>query len=150
MMTNPAYSCNSCHGVGSLSAANLQARTQAYSERLLATVMTAMQASVAPVGAPYGAALNTIIATLNDGAVSQTAKEDALMTYIQGRTNYFPTPAIAKAATTWKVFTYEDGAPHGQTHGHGGSWAHNSLFARQMMFDAIESLGGVTTGLSRP
>lgn len=151
-MANPAYSCNNCHNAnaGTLSVAALQARTQEYSERLLDTIMTAMVAADGQVG--LNAACQTKITALL-GAYPNAdfdSAEEELMAYIQERQVYFPNKTIAHAATTWKVFTYEDGAPHGQTHGHGGSWAHNSVFARQMMFDAIESLGGSTIGLGRP
>jgi hypothetical protein len=84
-------------------------------------------------------------------AGDREAQADSLMEYIGARNKYFPNKAVAFAAAgVWKVFTYEDGAPHGQTHGHGGSWAHNSKFARQAMYDAIEDLGGDLTGLTRP
>ena len=155
-MENPAYTCNACHNAnaGNLSVASLQARTEAYSVRLLSTILTAMQAvdtTVAP-GADLNAALKTKIVALQGAYPNATfaTAEDELMNWIEQRQVFFPNKTIAHAATTWKVFTYEDGAVHGQTHGHGGSWAHNSRFARQVMFDAIESLGGSTVGLSRP
>ncbi len=50
------------------------------------------------------------------------------------------TNALAKAGAAWKNFNYDDKA----------AWAHNSVFARQVMFDAIQDLGGSTTGLVRP
>lgn len=53
----------------------------------------------------------------------------------------WPTKEIAHACASWKVFYYEDKA----------SFAHNRNFARQVMFDAIESLGGDTVGIpTRP
>lgn len=53
----------------------------------------------------------------------------------------WPTKEIAHACASWKVFYYEDKA----------SFAHNRNFARQIMFDAIESLGGDTVGIpTRP
>jgi hypothetical protein len=31
-----------------------------------------------------------------------------------------------------------------------GAWAHNNPYIVQILFDSIEDLGGVTTGLTRP
>lgn len=150
-MTTSA-SCKGCHEAGKLaSVENLQARTLVYSERLLDAIYDDM--IVAANGGVPDAALNAALKTkLVEIFNAPTAVDgkNILMTYIQGRQSYFPNKTIAQAVATWKIFTYEDGAPHGQTHGHGGSWAHNSKFARQVMFDAIESLGGNTTGLARP
>jgi hypothetical protein len=141
-------SCVGCHGSGSfVDAAALQARLEAYSVRLLDTVLASMLNYTPQTG--FSGTLDATLAALA-AETDPAVQRDMLMTYIQGRTNFFPNKAIAHAATTWKVFTYEDGAPHGQTHGHGGSWAHNSKFARQVMYDAIQSLGGDLTGLARP
>ena len=129
MMTNPAYSCNSCHGVGSLSAANLKARTVNYGQRLHDTIIATYNARFDPdITADQ---FHAIIS--GRGAATEIGAND-----------------LAKAASIYKIFNYEDGSPTGTEHGHGGSWAHNSVFARQVQFDAIESLVGDTTGLSRP
>ncbi|MCP3175638.1 cytochrome c3 family protein [Desulfuromonas sp. KJ2020] len=148
-MTNPEFSCAGCHGEGqAFDAVDLQARTQLFSERLLDTILVAMVAADGQVG--LNATLQAKIDSLLDSTypnVDYASQEEELMAYIQERQVYFPSIAVAHAATTWKVFTYEDGAPHGQTHGHGGSWAHNSKFAREMMYDAILSLSGDVTGL---
>ncbi|WP_432821120.1 hypothetical protein [Trichloromonas sp.] len=143
--------CMGCHGPGTFADADLlQARTQAFSERLLATIMTAMVAADGQAGlnATCQAKITALMGAYPN-ATFATAEEE-LMDYIQQRVTTFPNKTIAHAASSWKVFTYEDGAPHGQTHGHGGSWAHNSKFARQIMYDAIQSLGGSLTGLIRP
>jgi len=140
-------SCVGCHSDASVySKSNLAARTQAFSERLLDEILTDVLAADGTAG--LNAALQTKITELKGQDLA--TQKTTLMSYIQERQAYFPNKTIAHAATTWKVFTYEDGPEHGQTHGHGGSWAHNSKFARQVMFDAIESLGGDTTGLVRP
>lgn len=155
-MDNPDFSCYVCHNSANVANPNrpaaLQARTEAFSVRLLSTILTNMQAidtTVLP-GSDLNATLKTKIVALKGAYpnASFATAEDELMAYIEQRQTYFPNKNVAHAATTWKIFTYEDGAPHGQTHGHGGSWAHNSKFARQVMFDAIESLGGSTAGLT--
>jgi predicted CXXCH cytochrome family protein len=147
-MENLAYACAGCHLVDtSLDPAALQARTQDFSERLLDTILAEMLTFADDTA--LDAALQTKIDELA-AEVDPVVQKAILMAYIQERTVYFPNIAVAHAATSWKVFTYEDGAPQGQTHGHGGSWAHNSAFARQVMYDAIESLGGDLTGLTRP
>jgi hypothetical protein len=157
-MQNPAYSCNTCHGVGaSYDAAVLQTRTEAFSVRLLEAIYDDMADAYALKvfdNARY-LLFNSGLVTQLEGmfetlAGDRIAQDDSLMAYIQERQKYFPNIAVAHAATSWKVFTYEDGAPQGQAHGHGGSWAHNSAFARQVMYDAIESLGGDLTSLTRP
>lgn len=145
--------CAGCHDAGDVTA--FQARTQAFSERLLDEIladMLAIDTTVAP-GSDLNATLKAKIVSLQDSTYPNAdfaSQDEELMAYIQERQAYFPNKTVAHAATTWKIFTYEDGAPHGQTHGHGGSWAHNSKFARQMMYDAIQSLGGSLTGLTRP
>jgi predicted CXXCH cytochrome family protein len=85
------------------------------------------------------------------GAV-YASPEEALAVWLEGRTKVGPSLAAAKAGTIWKIFTYEDGSVEGpyDVHGHGGSWAHNSKFARQVMYDAIEDLQGDVSGLERP
>lgn len=154
-MTNPDFTCNGCHQSGaSFSATNLQARTEAYSDRLLETILAEVMeyapgGSKATAYAALNAGLRTTIDNL-DAAVEED-RPQIMMTHIEGRTTYLPNKQIAKAANIWKIFTYEDGAPHGPTHhGHGGAWAHNSRFARQVMYDAIEDLGGSLLGLGVP
>lgn len=154
IMTEVGGSCVGCHGIaGPMHKDTLAARTEAYSVALLDAVYDAM--IVAANGGVPNAALNATLKTklieIYNAADEATGK-DILMTYIQERVVTFPSRTIAHAATTWKIFTYEDGPEHGQTHGHGGSWAHNSKFARQLMFDATESLVGVgnVVGITRP
>jgi hypothetical protein len=152
VMTTNAL-CNLCHSDGgAYSKATLAARTEAYSVRLLDAVLAQMQGYASNPGfAGLNSTLKAKITALNGSYpnASFATAQDELMDYIQQRQVYFPTIAIAHAATTWKVFTYEDGPEHGQTHGHGGSWAHNSVFARQVMWDAIEAMGGSTAGLDK-
>lgn len=63
-------------------------------------------------------------------------KEKArLKVYITGATrdatgSRLVTNNLAKAAAVWKNYMYDDK----------GGWAHNSIFARQLMYDAIENL----------
>ena len=135
-MANPDYeyapgkTCYACHSSGSLSVENRRASTDRYGERLFETVFAAVQA-------------NGYAGTRADFAE-----------YMAGRSNDLieTTPALLKAAHTWRALIYHDGSPysHDDVHGHGGSWAHNSLFTKQLLFDAIEDLGGDLSGLSRP
>jgi hypothetical protein len=146
-------SCSGCHAeTGAYPSVEfLQDRTQAYSEALLGTILDVMLTYV-PNAADYdqrAGQLGPFLVAL--GAEADPAvQEEMLAEYIETRQVGFPTAAIAKAATSWKVFTYEDGAPHGQVHGHGGSWAHNSKFARQVMYDAIKDLDPAFATLGRP
>lgn len=156
-MENPDFICATCHTSGGLSVASLQARTEAFSVRLLESIYDdmadayALKVSDNARYLQFQAQLRTQLELMFETLTGdRPAQDDSLMTFIETRQAYFPNKNVAQAATTWKVFTYEDGAPHGQAHGHGGSWAHNSKFARQVMFDAIQSLGGSTTGLTRP
>lgn len=152
-MTNPDFTCNGCHQSGaSFSVASLQDRTEAYSDRLLDTVLDAMEAAYnAGTITTANGFQDTLVNKLNElfnTSLTVEQQRGVLMTYIEQRVSPFPNAAIAKAANVWKIFTYEDGAPHGPTHhGHGGAWAHNSRFARQVMYDAIEDLGGSLLGL---
>lgn len=129
-MTNPDYSCAGCHGTGQFADATvLAARTVAYGERLF----------------------DTLLATYNTRFDPDITAEE-LETKIGARSTASDVGAndLAFAADIFKIFNYEDGSPHGVMHGHGGSWAHNSKFARQLQYDAIEALGGDLTGLTRP
>lgn len=147
MMTNPEESCAGCHGVGQdYDAVDLQARTEAFSIRLLDTLLPAYEAAYT---AELETGLQDLFTALN-AAADNADKLNLLAAHIEGRTNYAPTAQLAKASNVWKIFTYEDGSPDGPVHGHGGSWAHNSEFARQVMYDAIEDLEGDLTGLTRP
>ncbi len=142
--------CAGCHQAGAFADASaLQARTEAFSVRLLETLLGVYL--TADGTADLYPPLQTFIDDLQ-GAADDATRLEMLATYLEGRTNVGPSLAAAKAATAWKIFTYEDGAVHGPNgvHGHGGSWAHNSRFARQVMFDAITDLDGDTTGLTRP
>jgi hypothetical protein len=141
-------SCVGCHdGATAPLPATMKADVRAFSERLLDTVLASVIAADGTVG--LNATLQAKITAIKAEADPAVQKE-LLMTYIEERQVYFPSKRIAQAAVAWKVFTYEDGAHDGQAHGHGGSWAHNAKFAKQVMFDAIENLGGDLTGLSRP
>ena len=147
-MQNPAFDCNGCHQSGAfVDAAVLKKRTEDYGWRLLETLLD----EVLPFATDttLSADLQTFIADLA-AETDVNVQLEMLDLWIHGRTNTLPTKAIAKAADIYKIFNYEDGSPHGVTHGHGGSWAHNSRFARQVMYDAIEALGGDLTGLGRP
>ncbi|PKN12853.1 MAG: hypothetical protein CVU69_05680 [Deltaproteobacteria bacterium HGW-Deltaproteobacteria-4] len=146
-------SCNTCHNAGSanLSKDALAHRTELFSIQLLDTIMAAMVAADGQVG--LNATCQTKITALKGTYpnVNFATANEELMSYIAERQAYFPSRAIAHAVATWKIFTYEDGPEHGLTHGHGGSWAHNSKFARQLMYDAIESLNpAAVAGLTRP
>jgi len=129
-MQNPAFDCNGCHQTGAfVDAAGLQARTVAYGERLRAT----------------------IIATYNnrfDPDIDEDQFHEIMAA--RGAASNMKANDLAFATSVYKGFNYEDGSPHGTEHGHGGSWAHNSRFARQAQYDAIQSLGGDLTGLVRP
>lgn len=147
IITSP--DCAGCHGSGAfVDAEVLKARTVEYGAELLGTVL-----DVALATGGLDAQLDADLTAAADRA----AQLEVMDLYIHGRTNSMPTNALAKAADVYKIFNYEDGSPHGVTHGHGGSWAHNSRFARQVQYDAIEALGdpnGVLTAnggtLTRP
>jgi predicted CXXCH cytochrome family protein len=129
-MQNADFTCNGCHATGGvLDAAVLRDRTVAYGERLFETILATYNTRFDPDLTPDE--LETIISSR--GASSEIGDND-----------------LAKAASIFKIFNYEEGSPQGVLHGHGGSWAHNSKFARQVQYDAIEDLSGDLTGLARP
>ncbi len=122
--------CLGCHQSGAFVDANLlEDRTVAFGERLR----------------------DTIIATYNT-RFDPDIDQDAFHDIQAGRNAASEIGAndLAVATAIYRVFNYDDGSPHGTEHGHGGSWAHNSRFARQVQYDAIESIGGDLTGLTRP
>jgi hypothetical protein len=71
------------------------------------------------------------------GFTEETA--DTLKTRLTARAapSEMPTPVLARAGAIWKNFMYDD-----------VGWAHNSLFARQLMYDVLEELGAL--GRLRP
>jgi len=150
-MTKAGSACVGCHGAAAfVDAAVLAARTVAYGERLMETLVAALRAADGQVGLNEGC--QTLITSLKGAYpnADYASAEEELAAYIGGRNKYFPNKKTTMAAAMWKVFNYEDGSPHGVTHGHGGSWAHNSKYARQAQYDAIQDMGGDLTGLTRP
>jgi predicted CXXCH cytochrome family protein len=129
-MYNDEYVCAGCHGSGAfVDAEALKDRTVAYGQRLLDTLLT----------------------TYNErNATTLTEEEFTAIITSRGAASDVGDNDLAFASSIYTIFNYYDGSPHGTTHGHGGSWAHNSKFARQLQYDAIESLEGDLTGLSRP
>jgi predicted CXXCH cytochrome family protein len=125
--------CTGCHGSGAFAdAAALEDRTAAYGERLRATII-----------AQYNSRFDPDL-TEADFDVRATERNDDTEMLAND---------LAKATAIYTIFNYHDGyftGADGHEHGHGGSWAHNSKFARQLQYDAIEALGGDLTGLSRP
>lgn len=158
-MTNPAYNCSGCHAPGAFADAyELRDRTVAYGDRLFETIRTKLADYVA-TDDDAAAIINGSTAIFGDAdyatGTTVEAVNSRLKAYLTGSSrdatgSRMPNNAFAKAGKAWKVFNYDDGSPSGTVHGHGGSWAHNSKFARQVQYDAIESLGGDLTGLTRP
>jgi hypothetical protein len=163
----------------SLSKAALEARTSLFGERLFARIFTlAQEAYSYKTGTPAQQAMYTVYNDANlkawlvnmfetipaanplaTPAELKKLQEEALLEVLPSRTNLAPkletvlAQQFALAAATFNNFMYYDGSKHGifeEGDAHGGSWAHNSTFARQMMYDAIEDVGGDLTGLVRP
>ncbi|PLX71681.1 MAG: hypothetical protein C0602_00340, partial [Denitrovibrio sp.] len=133
-------SCNGCHGTGATFAtATLKARTQAFSDRLFDTI--------------YALTPDSLYTAVVDGsprfADGKTVANLQNILTSRGSSSEVGDAALAKAGAIWTTFTYYDGY-YGEGHGHGASWAHNSKFARQVMYDAIEALGGNVSDLVRP
>ena len=123
--------CKGCHEAGATNdAVNiLRPRTVAFGDRLLETLVSEYN-------------------TLNSTTLTEVAYE-AIITS-RNEASDVGDNDLAIASSIFTIFNYYDGSPQGTIHGHGGSWAHNSKFARQVQYDAIESLGGDLTDLIRP
>jgi predicted CXXCH cytochrome family protein len=120
-MYNPDYVCSGCHGPGAfVDAEVLQARTVAYGQALFDTILSVYNTRFDP---------------------DITADDLEFIISSRGEDSEIGANDLAVAASIFKIFNYEDGSPHGVMHGHGGSWAHNSKFARQLQYDAIQALG---------
>jgi len=118
--------CLECHGAGmSNDYANIEATFKTYSDRLV----------------------DTILVEYNAANVGNELTLEELETKIFARYSA-KTPAasdlgaadLAKAGAIWADFSHYDE----------NAWAHNNKFAKQLMYDAIEDLGGDLTGLTRP
>ncbi|HAL87098.1 MAG TPA: hypothetical protein DCM31_09720 [Deferribacteraceae bacterium] len=139
IITKTGTTCVSCHSSGGLYDTDvLEARVEMYADRLFDTIY-----ALTPVG------LYTALGDYdNDSDTPDTPRfadgktEANLVTILTGRTtaSEIGSNQLAKAGSVWKNFMYEEPA----------AWAHNSKFARQLMYDAIDDLGGDLTGLTRP
>ena len=137
-MTNPDFTCAGCHGSGNFVDADvLRDRTVAYGAALRDAIIAEYFAREAvDLSLPNADGDNTLF---HDKMAGRNA--DSEMDYND----------LAVATAIYRVFNYDDGSPVGTELGaHGGSWAHNSKFARQVQYDAIEAIGGDLTGLTRP
>ncbi len=132
IITKTGTTCVSCHGSGGLYDTDvLEARVQTYGDRLFDTILTEVQTNHA-----------AILAAVDPADLDADTPENRLKFILTARAadSEIGTNQLAKAGSVWKNFMYEEPA----------AWAHNSKFARQLMYDAIDDLGGDLTGLTRP
>ena len=151
--------CGSCHYVTDPSATNFQrsfnvlkGRTQVFADTLFATIISELSEVVASNNdaAIIIQGVNGVNVTLSADeidsytnvfgssyatATTDDAIEKRLKTYITGSPrdvtgSRMVDNTLAKAGAVWKNFVYDDK----------GGWAHNSILARQLMYDAIVSL----------
>lgn len=113
--------CGSCHYVTDFNTANywrsfnvLRERTKVFGDVLFETILEEVQASGGPWASETAA---TLKARINDRAAGSE----------------MPSAGLAKAAAIWKNFMYDDKA----------GWAHNSILARQLMYDAIVNISSL-------
>ena len=140
MMTHA--DCASCHQAGAFGDATvLMQRTVDYGAALRDTVIDVWNTRNQDTNDPLFGQVDLDATLFHDKMAGRNAASEM----------YHNDLAVATAI--YRVFNYDDGSPHGTEHGHGGSWAHNSVVARQMQYDAIEDLGdplNLLGGLTRP